>query len=87
LGKEGGIDMTELQLDAVRDEVSIFLGNIIPDYHDRHEVVGLILDDVVADIDETADWSDYEDDEYNLGDIQIALARVLLETVRSRYDK
>ena len=63
------------------------LGNIIPDYHDRYEVVDLILDDVVADIDETADWSDYEDDEYNLGDIQIALARVLLETVRSRYNK
>lgn len=77
--------MTELQLDAVRDEVSIFLGNIIRDHHDRHEVVDLILDDVVADIDETADWSDYEDDEYNLGDIQIALARVLISAVRFNY--
>ena len=77
--------MTELQIDAVRDEVSIFLGNIIPDYHDRREVVDLILDDVVADIEETADWSDYEDDEYNLGDIQIALARVLISAVRFNY--
>ena len=77
--------MTELQLDAVRDEVSIFLGNIIPDYHDRHEVLDLIIDDVVADIEETADWSDYEDDEYNLGDIQIALARVLISAVRFNY--
>ena len=77
--------MTELQIDAVRDEVSIFLGNIIPDYHERHEVVDLILDDVVADIDETADWSDYEDDEYNLWDIQIALARVLISAVRFNY--
>jgi hypothetical protein len=77
--------MTELQLDAVRDEVSIFLGGIIPDYHDRHEVLDLIIDDVVADIEETADWSDYEDDEYNLGDIQIALARVLISAVRFNY--
>lgn len=77
--------MTELQIDAVRDEVSIFLGNIIPDYHDRHEVLDLIIDDVVADIEETADWSDYEDDEYNLGDIQIALARVLISAVRFNY--
>lgn len=77
--------MTDLQLDAVRDEVSIMLGNIIPDYHDRHEVVDLILDDVVADIDETADWSDYEDDEYNLGDIQIALARVIKSAVVFNY--
>jgi hypothetical protein len=77
--------MTELQIDAVRDEVSIFLGNIIPGYHERHEVVDLILDDVVADIEETADWSDYEDDEYNLGDIQIALARVLKSAVVFNY--
>lgn len=77
--------MTELQLDAVRDEVSIFLGNIIRDYQDRHEVVDLILDDVVADIEETADWSDYEDDEYNLSDIRIALARVLMSALRFNY--
>ena len=73
--------MTELQVDAVRDEVSIFLGNIISDYHDRHEVVDLILDDVVADIEETADWSDYCEDEYCLGDVQIALARVIKNTI------
>ena len=77
--------MTELQIDAVRDEVSIMLANIIRDHHDRHEVVDLILDDVVADIEETADWSDYCEDEYNLGDIQIALARVLISAVRFNY--
>ena len=77
--------MTELQIDAVRDEVSIMLGGIIPDNIDRHEVVDLIIDDVVTDIDETADWSDYEDDEYNLEDIRIALARVLISAVRFNY--
>lgn len=77
--------LTEMQLDAVRDEVSIMLAYIIPDHHDRHEVVDLILDDVVLDIEETADWSGYEDDEYCLGDIQIALARVLKKAVVFNY--
>ena len=77
--------MTELQIDAVRDEVSIMLGGIIPDNIDRHEVVDLIIDDVVTDIEETADWSDSEDDAYNLSDIRIALARVLISAVRFNY--
>jgi hypothetical protein len=77
--------MTELQLDAVRDEVSIFLSDIFRDYQERHEVVDLIIDDVVADIEETADWSGYDEDEYNLGDIQIALARVLYKAVVFNY--
>lgn len=75
-----------MQLDAVRDEVSILLQNIFPDDAERHEIRDLILDDVVLDIEETADWSDYcEDDEYCLGDIQIALARVLKKAVVFNY--
>jgi hypothetical protein len=77
--------LTEMQLDAVWDEVSILLQNIFPDDAERHEVVNLIIGDVIVDIEETADWSDYEDDEYNLGDIQIALARVLISAVRFNY--
>lgn len=75
--------LTEMQLDAVRDEVSILLGNIFLDDAERHEVVNLIIGDVIADIEETADWSGYEDDEYNLGDIQIAVARVLKDAVET----
>lgn len=78
--------LAEMQLDAVRDEVSILLYNIFPDDAERHEIRDLILDDVVLDIEETADWSDYcEDDEYCLGDIQIALARVLKKAVVFNY--
>lgn len=77
--------LTEMQLDAVRDEVSILLYNIFPDDAERHEIRDLILDDVVLDIEETADWSGYEDDEYCLGDIQIALARVLKKAVVFNY--
>jgi hypothetical protein len=77
--------LTDLQLDAVWDEVSIFLSNIFPDDQDRHEMVNLIIGDVVADIEETADWSDYCEDEYCLGDIQISLARVLKGAIELNY--
>ena len=77
--------LTDLQIDGVRDEVSILLYNIFPDDAERHEIRDLILDDVVQDIEETADWSGYEDDEYNLGDIQIALARVIKSAVVFNY--
>lgn len=77
--------LTEMQLDGVRDEVSILLYNIFPDDAERHEIRDLILDDVVLDIEETADWSDYCEDEYNLGDIQFALARVIKNAVVFNY--
>ncbi len=77
--------LTEMQLDAVRDEVSILLQDIFLDDAERHEIRDLILDDVVLDIEETADWSGYEDDEYCLGDIQIALKRVFKRAVKFYY--
>lgn len=77
--------LTDLQIDLVRVEMSGLLKNIFPDNYDRREVVDLITDDVVADIEETADWSGYEDDEYNIGDIQIALARVIKNAVVFNY--
>jgi hypothetical protein len=77
--------LTEMQLDAVRDVVSILLQSIFPDDTERHEIRDFILDDVVQDIEETADWSNFEDDEYCLGDIQIALARVIKSAVVFSY--
>lgn len=79
--------LTELQIDAVWDEVSIFLKDIFYDNEERHEVVNLIVGDVIADIEETADWSGYEDDEYCLDDIRIAIARVLKDAVVSKYTR
>lgn len=77
--------LTEMQLDVVRDEVSFLLGEIFLDYWERHEIRDLVLDDVVRDIEETADWSNYDENEYNFGDIRIALARVLKNTIVSKY--
>ena len=77
--------LTEMQVDAVWDVVSILLGKIFLDDTERHEVVYLIIGDVIADIEETADWSGLEDDEYHLGDVQRALARVLKRAVAFNY--
>lgn len=78
------MELTEMQIDGVRSEVSILLYNIFPDDAERHEICDLILDDVVLDIEETADWSEYEDDECNVGDVQIALARVIKNAIELR---
>ena len=76
--------LTEMQLDAVQDEVNILLGDIFLDDTELYEICDLIIDDVVQDIEETADWDNYDDDEYNLGDIRIALARVLKNMIELR---
>ena len=77
--------LTEIQIDGVRDEVSFLLGEIFLDNAERHEIRDLVLNDVVQDIEETADWSNYDENEYNLGDIRIALARVLKSAIVSKY--
>lgn len=79
---DGNTAFSESQVDAIKDEVSIMLGNIISDYNDRHEVVDAILNDVLTDIEETADWSNLEEDEYCISDVQIALARVVSKRMK-----
>ena len=78
------MELTEMQINGVWGEVSNMLKDIFYDNRDREEVIDLIIDDVVQDIEETADWSEYEDDECNLGDIQIALARVIKNVIELR---
>ena len=78
------MELTEMQIDGVRDEVSNMLKGIFYDNRDREEVIDLIIDDVITDIEETADWSEYEDDECNVGDVRIALARVIKNAIELR---
>ena len=78
--------LTDLQLDAVWDEVNIFLKDLFQDSEERHEMVNLIIGDVIADIEETADWTGYEADEYCLDDVRIAIARVLKKAVENNYE-
>ena len=70
--------MTELQKSAVRGQVKAKLSVIFSDFFDLESATNLLTPLVVEDIDETADWSDIDTDEVVVGDIDIALARVML---------
>ena len=78
------MELTKMQIDGVRDEVSNMLKHVFYDNRDREDVVDLILDDVVRDIEEIADWSNYGEDEYCLDDVRIALARVIKNAIELR---
>ena len=70
---------TKAQVDGIGDRVHEVLSAVIPDVVDRDLAVDAILTDVVNDIEETADWSGLDDDECNLNDIDIAIARIVQE--------
>jgi hypothetical protein len=72
-------DFTKPQVDGIEDRVHKVLSAVIPDAADSDNAVDAILSDVINDIEETADWSDLDDDECNLNDIDIAIARVVKE--------
>lgn len=74
-------DMTDAQEKIVKDVVDAKMQSIITDSVDRNNFVDSIIDNVIDDINETADWSELTDDEVCVGDIDIALARVLLNLV------
>ena len=77
--------MTQEQRNGVKCHINTLLRPIFSDVQERTEMVGYLIDDVVADIDTCADWTDLEKYEINCGDIEIALARVLLDAVRFNY--
>ena len=79
------MELTKEQLKGVRSHLVELLLPIFEDMRDREEIIDLIFDDVVLDIEETADWSHLEEDEVHTGDISIALARVLYEAVTFNY--
>ena len=80
------MELTKIQIEGIREELVLLLGNIFPDYFERRKVIDLIIDDLISDINETADWSDYAENEYNGEDVRIALARIIQEAVRSKYE-
>ena len=69
--------LTEEQRDAVYDETYHFLNNIFDDGEKAAECAEAMLEEIVCDIQETADWEDYEDDEWNSDDVHIAIRRVM----------
>lgn len=71
-------NMTDTQEKIVKDVVDDKMQSIITDSVDRNNFVNSIIDRVIEDINETADWSELTDDEVCFGDIDIALARVII---------
>ena len=59
----------------VREVVSAELAQVFTDNVERETIIDTVIDDVVADIDETAD------DDWNFSDISIALQRVLYNKI------
>ena len=78
--------LTQEQIKGVRGYLIELLLPIFGDAWDREEVIDLVMADVVTDIEETADWSELEDDEVLTGDVEIALARVLKRAVDNTYE-
>lgn len=79
--------LTESQKQSVKDEVYTFLRNIFEDWQDCEEITETVLEDVTEDIELTADWKRFDDDEYSVSDIQIALARVIYKAIGEKYWK
>lgn len=69
--------LTDVQRAEVYDEVYDFLYHIFDDGEKAGECADAMIDEIVADIHETADWEDYEDDEWNSDDVHIAIRRVM----------
>lgn len=69
--------MTDTQKRIVKTRVECLLSPIFTDIRDWKEVTEELMDDVVSDIECSADWSELGADEGCIDDIDIALARVL----------
>ena len=67
--------MTEEEKKDVYNWVNISLSSIFPDAIERDMIMVSIFNDVVADIETTAD------EDFNSSDIDIALARVLYKRI------
>lgn len=72
-------DITEKQTDLVKGYVKTRFRFITLDERLINELSELVNDDVISDIEETADWSGLADDEWVRDDVDIALVRVLLD--------
>ena len=69
--------LTNYQKDSVYTEIFDMFSSRILDIRESTELSNLIIDDVIEDIESTADWSLYNDDEYNSSDVSLAIYRTL----------
>lgn len=71
--------MNAKQKEEIKNYLNELFVNIITDNQDRNEFINNIICDVIEDIETCADWNDYDSDEVNISDVNIALSRCLLK--------
>lgn len=70
--------LTKEQISEVKTEVELFLQEQLGlGCWDADNMAENLLTDIVPDIEETADWSDLESDMVCLGDVHLAIGRVI----------
>lgn len=73
--------LTKDQKALVHEEVCLMLKDMTLSDSKAFDLCQIIIDDVITDIEETADWGNLENDEVCLGDIHIAVGRVIYDKI------
>lgn len=74
--------LTKEQREIIPDEViDMLMDNMNYAIDDAGEICDKIINDVYEDIENTADWSDIDDDEVCVGDIHITVSRVIYDKI------
>jgi hypothetical protein len=66
--------MTKYDKDFAKESLKTIVANFCDDIYDNYRIVNAVLDDVIKDIEETADV-----DTFNSNDVEIAFTRVLIK--------
>jgi hypothetical protein len=66
--------MTKYDKDFAKESLKTIVANFCDDIYDNYRIVNAVLDDVIKDIEETADV-----ETFNSNDVEIAFTRVLIK--------
>ena len=66
--------MKKYDKDFTKESLKTIVANFCEDIYDNYRIVNAVLDDVIEDIEETADV-----DTFNSNDVEIAFTRVLIK--------
>ena len=77
------MNLTKKQRELVASFINKKLGQIFGNVSEVASIFDLIFDDVVSDIEDTADWSclTIEGDEVVNSDVEIAISRILYQKI------
>lgn len=70
--------MNECDKDFTKESLKTIIAHFCDDLYDNYRIVSAVLDDVVKDIEETADV-----DTFNSNDVDIAFTRVLIKKLNA----